>query len=124
MNIYGASQSIFVSTPEEQLAAWLFNKYLSEAEQQAMWASSTGYFATRQSAVDAMADYMAENPTYAKAFTFMAMDFGIESPVAGYDECRSAVSEMLTNVLDGAEVETELASAVEVCNEYLEEAAP
>ncbi len=26
------------------LAAWLFNKYLSEPEQQAMWASSTGYF--------------------------------------------------------------------------------
>jgi multiple sugar transport system substrate-binding protein/sn-glycerol 3-phosphate transport system substrate-binding protein len=124
MNIYGASQSLFVSTPEEQLAAWLFNKFLSEAEQQASWASSTGYFATRQSAVDAMADYMAENPTYAKAFTFMGMDYGIESPVAGYDECRSAISSMVTNVLDGADVESELADAVEVCNEYLEEAAP
>ncbi len=47
MNIYGASQSIFVSTPEEQLAAWLSNKYLSEPEQQATWASSTGYFDAR-----------------------------------------------------------------------------
>ena len=113
-----------MSTPEAQLAAWLFNKFLSEAEQQAKWASSTGYFATRQSAVDAMADYMDENPTYAKAFTFMAMDYGIESPVAGYDECRSAISSMVTDVLDGADVEESLADAVEVCNEYLEEAAP
>ena len=56
MNIYGASQSIFASTPEQQLAAWLFIKFLSEPEQQALWASSTGYFATRQSALDAMAD--------------------------------------------------------------------
>jgi hypothetical protein len=71
-----------------------------------------------------MSDYMAENPTYAKAFTFMAMDYGIESPVAGYDECRSAVEEMLTNVLDGADVDAELADAVTACNEYLEEAAP
>jgi len=48
MNIYGASQSIFVSTPDEQLAAWVFIKWMSEAEQQAQWASSTGYFPTRQ----------------------------------------------------------------------------
>jgi multiple sugar transport system substrate-binding protein len=124
MNIYGASQSIFVSTPEQQLAAWLFNKFLSEPEQQAKWASSTGYFPTRQTAADAMQAYMDENPTYAKAFGFMKLDYGIESPVAGYDECRSAVSDMLTNVLDGADVVDELAGAVEVCNEYLAEAAP
>jgi ABC-type glycerol-3-phosphate transport system substrate-binding protein len=68
MNIYGASQSIFVSTPEEQLAAWLFTKWLSEPEPQAKWASSTGYFPTRASAAELMADYMDENPTYAKAF--------------------------------------------------------
>ncbi len=99
MNIYGASQSIFVSTPEEQLAAWLFTKYLSEPEPQARWATSTGYFPTRQTAADAMQAYMDENPTYAKAFGFMQLESGVESPVAGYDECRSAISDMLTNVL-------------------------
>ncbi len=124
MNIYGASQSIFASTPEEQLAAWLFIKFLSEPEPQARWASSTGYFPTRQTAADAMQAYLDENPTYAKAFGFMQLDYGIESPVAGYDECRSAVSDMLTNVLDGADVADELAAAVEVCDEYLAEAAP
>ena len=66
-----------------------------------------------------MAGYMDENPTYAKAFGFMQLDYGIESPVAGYDECRSAVSDMLTNVLDGADVADELADAVEICDEYL-----
>ena len=64
LNIYGASQSVFVSTPEEQLAAWLFIKWTSEAEQQATWASSTGYFPTRQAAADLLADYFAEHPTY------------------------------------------------------------
>jgi multiple sugar transport system substrate-binding protein len=124
MNIYGASQSMFVSSPEEQLAAWLFIKWMSEPEQQAAWASSTGYFPTRQAAADLLTDYFAENPTYEKAFTFMAMDYGIESPVAGYDECRSAVEEMLTAVLSGADAQTQLDATVSACNEYLEEAAP
>lgn len=124
MNIYGASQSIFVSTPEEQLAAWLFNKYLSEPEQQAMWASSTGYFPTRAAAADLLTDYFAENPTYEKAFGFMFMDYGIESPVAGYDECRAAIEDMLTTVLDGADAASSLEATVATCNEYLEEAAP
>jgi len=124
LNIYGASQSICVSTPEEQLAAWLFTKWMSEAEQQATWASSTGYFPTRQAAADLLADYFAEHPTYEKAFTFMAMDYGIESPVAGYDECRAAVAEMLINVMGGEDAKTQLDDTVAACNEYLEEAAP
>jgi ABC-type glycerol-3-phosphate transport system substrate-binding protein len=124
MNIYGASHSIYVSTPEEQLASWLFNKFLSEPEQQAMWSSSTGYFPTRAAAADLLADYFAENPKWEKSFGFMFMDYGIESPVAGYDECRSAIENMVIEVLDGGDTESALAGAVSECNEYLEEAAP
>jgi len=124
MNIYGASQSIFQTTPEQQLAAWLFIKWMSEPEQQAMWASSTGYFPTRQAAANLLADYFEENPTYTKAFTFMSMDYGIESPVTGYDECRAAIEEMLTAVLGGEDAQARLDMTVEQCNEYLEEAAP
>jgi multiple sugar transport system substrate-binding protein len=124
LNIYGASQSIFVSTPEQQLAAWLFIKWMSEPEQQATWASATGYFPIRQAAADLLADYFEENSAYAKAFTFMSMDYGIESPVTGYDECRSAVEEMLIAVLGGKDAQTQLDTTVELCNEYLEESAP
>jgi multiple sugar transport system substrate-binding protein/sn-glycerol 3-phosphate transport system substrate-binding protein len=124
MNIYGASQSIFVSAPEEQLAAWLFIKWMSEPEQQATWAAGTGYFPTRQSAADLLDEYFTEHATYEKAFGFMALDYGVESPVAGYDECRSAISEMLTDILGGGDVQPQLDATVEQCNEYLEEAAP
>ncbi len=124
LNIYGASQSILVSTPEQQLAAWLFIKWMSEPEQQATWASGTGYFPTRQAAADLLTDYFAEHPTYEKAFTFMSMDSGVEAPVAGYDECRSAISEMLTAVLGGEDAQAQLDATVSACNEYLEEAAP
>ncbi|HDQ70906.1 MAG TPA: ABC transporter substrate-binding protein [Chloroflexi bacterium] len=124
MNIYGASISIFESTPEEQLASWLFLKWLSEPEQQKTWASSTGYFPTRASAAELLSNYFAEHPTYEKAFGFMSMDYGIESPVAGYDECRASIEEMLTAVLGSADAQAQLDVTVEHCNEYLEEAAP
>jgi uncharacterized membrane protein len=52
------------------------------------------------------------------------MDSGVESPVAGYDECRSAISEMLTAVLGGEDAQAQLDATVAACNEYLEEAAP
>jgi multiple sugar transport system substrate-binding protein/sn-glycerol 3-phosphate transport system substrate-binding protein len=124
LNIYGASQSIFVSTPEQQLAAWLFIKWMSEPEQQATWSSGTGYFPTRQGAVDLLGDYFEEDPRWAYAFTFMSMDYGIESPVTGYDECRSAMSEMIIAVLGGEDAQSQLDMTVEMCNEYLEESAP
>ncbi|MFP4345237.1 MAG: ABC transporter substrate-binding protein [Anaerolineales bacterium] len=126
MNIYGASQSIFASTEEEQLASWLFIKYLSEPEQQARWATNTGYFPTRESAADLMQDYFAENPRYEKAFGFMSLPTGVESPVAGYDECRAAIADMLQDVLQegGPEASAALEETVNDCNTYLEEAAP
>jgi hypothetical protein len=54
----------------------------------------------------------------------MALDYGMESSVTGYDECREVISEMLADVLDGKEIQPALDSAVERCNAYLEEAAP
>lgn len=124
VNIYGASQSIFRTNPEEQLAAWLFIKWVSEPEQQATWASGTGYLATRQSTADLLSDYLAKNPTYGKAFGFMSLDYGVEPPVAGYDGCRNAIAEMLTGVLEDEEIQAQLDAVVGQCNAYLEEAAP
>ena len=123
MNIYGASLSIFVTSPEEQLAAWLFVKWLSEPEQQARWARSTDYLAIRRSTVDLLADDLAENPTREKALGFMALDYGVESPVAGYEACSGAISEMLVAVLGGEDAQTQLDAAVGQCNRYLQEAA-
>ena len=124
MNIYGASQSIFVSTPEEQLAAWLFIKWMSEPKQQATWAGGTGYYPIRQTAADLLADYFAQTPTYQKVFSFMLYDYGTEAPVTGYDQCRVAIVEMFRACMGGADAQTQLDSTVEMCNQYLKEAAP
>jgi multiple sugar transport system substrate-binding protein/sn-glycerol 3-phosphate transport system substrate-binding protein len=124
INTYGASQLIFVSGPEEQLAAWLFIKWMSEPEQLARWARGTGYFPIRASTADLLTDYFAEYPAYEKAFAFMALDYGVESSVAGYDECREVISEVLAAILNGEDAQSRLDSAVGRCNGYLEDAAP
>lgn len=123
-NIYGASVSIFRSTPEAQLASWLFIRWFSEPAQQARWASASGYFPVRASAADLMADYMAQDPQYQRAFSFLSYDLAIEPGVAGYDECRDSINEMMTAVAAGEDPQVRLNQAVEECNTFLAEAAP
>jgi len=124
MNTYGTSQLMFVSSPEDQLAAWLFIKWMSEPEQQAEWAKGTGYFPIRASTADLLTDYFVEHPVYERAFAYMALDYATESSVTGYGECREVISEMLADILNGEDTQSELDSAVARCNAYLEEAAP
>ena len=127
MNVYGASLAILKTTPQQQLAAWLFLKWMSEPEQQARWAGVTGYYPTRRSAADLLATYFSENPPYAKAFEFLSYDYGATPSVTGYDECRSAIEEMLTAVMGGQEAGqgagqgagAPLDAAVARCNESL-----
>jgi multiple sugar transport system substrate-binding protein/sn-glycerol 3-phosphate transport system substrate-binding protein len=124
MTVYGASQSIFRTTPEAQLAAWLFIKWMNEPEQQAVWVKGTGFLPTRQSTADLLTDYFAGNPSYEAAFAFLSMDYGVEPPVAGYDECRPIIKEMLNVVLQGGDAQSQLDMAAELCNETLEQASP
>lgn len=124
VHISGASQVIFARAPEEQLATWLFLRWLSEPAQQATWAGATGFFPTRRSASGLMMPYMQENPLYLAAFDFMTLDSGGEAAVGGYDECRGVIAGLLANVLGGADVALELTAAVNQCNDALWAAAP
>ena len=51
-NIYGGDIMIPSTTPETQLAAWLFLKWFTEPAQQAKWVEISGYFPTRESTLD------------------------------------------------------------------------
>ena len=44
VNVYGASVSVCRTTPERQLAAWLFVKWFTEPVQQARWVRASNYF--------------------------------------------------------------------------------
>lgn len=71
VNVYGPSMAMVVSSPEEQLASWLFIKYFTETTSQVTWIENSAYFPTRASASDALASYGEDNPIWANALAML-----------------------------------------------------
>ncbi len=123
-NIYGASISIPKTTPEQQLAAWLFLKYWTSPEPQAQWAEASNYFPARRSVAEGMSDYFAENEAYKTAFDLL--QYGkTEAPIAGYDNVRDAVEEAFIDIVfNGADIQSTLDALTEQANEIQADSAP
>ena len=131
MNLYGASVSVYKTTPEQELASWLVIKFLSEKEQTSRWAIQTGYFPVRQSAQDdVIAGFKKDTAkwgpvadTYAKMFGWFQYAM-IESPVAGYDPVRALMDKNLISKIitdPKADVKALLDAAVADSNKVLAE---
>ncbi|MBX3063724.1 MAG: extracellular solute-binding protein [Anaerolineae bacterium] len=118
-NVYGASNSIPVTTREQELAAWLFLRWYDEPAQQAAWAKASNYFPVRQSTADELTDYFATNKPYKSAFDLLGSTKA-EPPVAGYNAARGFAADAMNNVLDGASVDEEFAALEEKANEQLD----
>ena len=65
--IYGSSYIQFKSDDADQLAAWLFIRWMLQADNQAKWVQSTGLFPLRASALNYLSDYSAGHPQWALA---------------------------------------------------------
>jgi phosphate/phosphite/phosphonate ABC transporter binding protein len=120
MNVYGASVSIPKTTPESELAAWLFVKYYTSPEVQAKWAIASEYFPVRESVAKDLTSYFAEHPAYKTAFDLL--EFGhFEPPVPGYDFIRTVIGEDMAAIVDGADVQKTLDEGNQQANEILSE---
>lgn len=65
--IYGASYVILKSTPEQQLASWLFVRWLLSPENQKKWVEVNGMFPLRNSALALLGDYQKSHPQWTEA---------------------------------------------------------
>ena len=120
MNIYGASVSMPKTTPERELATWLFLKYYTSTEVQTRWAQVSGYFPVRASVAEGLTDYFAADPTYKAAFDLL--QYGkYEPPVPGYDFVREKVNEVMAAIMDGATVQEALDALTVEANQILAE---
>jgi multiple sugar transport system substrate-binding protein len=61
----GQTVSIVNSTREKELATWLFLKHLLSPAVQAAWVETSGYYPVRESALEYLDDYQADNPQWA-----------------------------------------------------------
>jgi len=133
INLYGASVSVYKTTPEKELAAWLMIKFLGEKAQTTRWAIQTGYLPVRASAKDDViaafkkdALYGPVADSYAKMFDWAKYSL-IESPVAGYDPVRALIdTDIMSKVINDpkADVKALLDAAVKKSNAILAENAP
>ncbi|MFH1185707.1 MAG: extracellular solute-binding protein, partial [Chloroflexota bacterium] len=64
---YGSSFVVLKSTPEKQLASWLFIRWLLSADNQKRWVEATGLFPLRASALDLLGAYAKSHPQWAAA---------------------------------------------------------
>jgi len=133
VNLYGASVSVFKTTPERELAAWLVIKFLGERPQTVRWAVNTGYLPVRQSAKAEVIAAFERDPqwgpvarSYARSFDWLQYAM-VESPVAGYDPVRTIIDqEVMSRVINDPNVDVKklLDDAVAKANEILRENAP
>ncbi len=79
--VYGSSYILFNSDDPDQLAAWLFVRWLLSPENQADWVNSVGYFPLQASTMSLLADYAAGHPQWAEAVESAAT--GTHHPATG-----------------------------------------
>jgi ABC-type glycerol-3-phosphate transport system substrate-binding protein len=125
VGMYGPTLSIFETTPQKQLAGWLFIKWFTGPEQATRWAIASDHFPVRRSAVETetMVAFFEENPLYEDAFGFPSTDSGhrleyarMEPAIAGWQEIRDALYKAIVGVASG------LMSPEEAMYEAVEEA--
>ena len=68
---YGTSYILLRSTPAEQLASWLFIRWMLSPENQVRWAQSTDLFPLRLSARSSLVDYRHSHPQWEAAVALM-----------------------------------------------------
>jgi multiple sugar transport system substrate-binding protein/sn-glycerol 3-phosphate transport system substrate-binding protein len=125
IDLYGASVSVPKTTPEKQLAAWLFIKWFSEPKQQARWAEISAYFPVRKSAEPLLADYLAKNKIYAAGWKLLnSSDLRSEPPYAGYDLVRDKMLAAYNAILDGKDISTTLSDLDVQAAKIFKDSAP
>jgi multiple sugar transport system substrate-binding protein/sn-glycerol 3-phosphate transport system substrate-binding protein len=114
------------STPEQELASWLFLKYFTNTENQILWTTSTSYFPLNTEAAANLGDFTVQNPFFAQALA-LVNDPNIhiyQSPQQlSYGAIRGliaeAVADVTTNGRDVNEVAQELEDEANAIHEDL-----
>jgi multiple sugar transport system substrate-binding protein len=97
-NIYGADVMITDTTPEQELAAWIFVKWFTTPEVQAQWDVISGYFPTRQSTSDFLTDYTTENPQWGQAVDMLEYSY-YEPQLISYQSVRDAAQASFNEIM-------------------------
>lgn len=119
-NVYGGDIMITNTTPEQELAAWIFVKWFTTPEIQAEWDKISGYFPTRQSTTDFLGDYIQESPQWGQAVDLLPYSY-YEPQLISYQSVRDAAQAAFNEIMQGADIESTLADLTQTANELQDE---
>jgi multiple sugar transport system substrate-binding protein len=121
---FGANVAILKSTPEKQLASWLFIKWFTETDQSAQFASTSYYMPVRKTAAESQAlkDYWAKVPQGKQGFDLIQYS-SPEPNVRGQQDIRLVITDALTSVITGkATPDAAIKTAGDKSNQILKDA--
>jgi len=70
--VYGSSYIVLKSTPAQQLASWLFVRWMLSPENQAKWVEALGLFPLRTSSMPLLKDYINSHPQWTAAVALLS----------------------------------------------------
>jgi len=99
---YGANIAMFKSTPEKQLASWLFIKHFTSTQPNAEWSVATGYLPIRQSAAntDVVKQQFEKLPAYKVAATEIQQYGRPETTVKGTQDTRAFIENAVVEAIN------------------------
>jgi ABC-type glycerol-3-phosphate transport system substrate-binding protein len=89
---YGSSFVILQSSPEQQLASWLFIRWMLSPDNQVRWVEATGLFPLRASMMELLEEYARSHPQWSDAVEF-ASEAQIEPQSASWRQVRVMLSD-------------------------------
>ena len=93
--VYGPSYTVLKSTPEKQLAAWLFTRWLLSPENQAQWVEATGLLPLRTSMTNLITPFQAASPQWDAAVGNLILAQGVPQ-LASWRKVRYVLEDGLT----------------------------
>lgn len=119
LNVSGPAWIILRSTPEKQLAAWLFARWFASTEQTAAWAGQTGHLPLRESAAAQLREQAADNPPYVAALNLLRFSHA-DPPVAYWPAVAEAATRAVLSVVSGEPAADVHARTVDAVNQLIQ----
>ncbi len=95
--VFGPSYTLLPSTPEKQLAAWLFVRWLTQPENQARWVEATASLPLRGAAQEQLTSYRQSHPQWAAAVD--ALPYAVAEPaLPSWAQVRWALQDATTQL--------------------------
>jgi len=100
VNSYLQTVGMVGSTPERELATWLFAKWFTAPEQQAKWIEASAYYPSRAGTVPLLQAYAADKPQWASGLDLVPLG-QVEPSIASWSSVRRLVQDTYAAILQG-----------------------